>query len=343
MRRWLRGAALLSVVVVAGAACRVEFGAREDGGGVASEATVHVYASMYKEVIDAVGPTLEKHLAETSPGTKVEWFQSGSEKIAARLDAELAAGGSPADILLVSDPSYYARLQAKGMLVPYVSPAVLRQPREFVDRDGYWATARISTMVIGVTAARAAKPDAPKSFADLAKPEAGRVTMPDPLSSGTTFTTVAQLSARLGWDYFRALKKKGTVAAGGNSSVAQRLDTGEADAGILLLENVLLGKKRGSHVELVLPSDSPVLIPGQIALLPHAKRSAAARAVYDALLTDDVQRIIVEVGVMHSPDPLMPPPAGMPPLDELIEMQPKVKVTETPETVKATFDQIFFR
>lgn len=340
MRRSLWGIFLLGIGV---AACRVEFGAREHGAGPTGDATVHVYSSMYKEVIEAIGPVLEKQLAETSPGTRVEWFQSGSEKIAARLDAELAAGGSPADILLTSDPSYYAKLQSKGLLLRYVSPAVLRQPREFVDRDGYWATARISTMVIGVSAARAARPDPPRSFADLAKPDAGRVTMPDPLASGTSFTTVTQLSARLGWDYFRTLKEEGTIAAGGNSSVQQRLDTGESDVGILLLENVLAAKKRESRVELVVPSDGAVLIPGQIALLPHAKRSDAAKAVYDALLTDEAQKVIVELGLMHSPDPMLPPPAGAPSLEELIAAQPKSKPSDPPDVVKSTFDAIFYR
>lgn len=344
MRTWRKVALLGIATALAATACRVEIGPREgEQGSAGRDATVHVYSSMYKEVIDQVQPVLEKRLAATSPGTKVEWFQSGSEKVAARLDAELAAGGSPADILLISDPSYYAKLQKNGLLVPYVSPAVLRQPRAFVDRDGHWATARISTMVIGVAASRAAKADPPRSFADLAKPDAGRVTMPDPLSSGTTFTTVSQLSERLGWDYFRTLKKKGTVAAGGNSSVLQRLDTGEAEVGILLLENVLSGKKRGSHIDLVIPADGVVLIPGQIALLPHARRSPAAQAVYDALLTDDAQKVIVDVGVMHSPDPLQPPPPGVPSLDELLAGQPLLKGAEPPETVKTTFDTIFFR
>lgn len=341
-------AAGLVAVVLAGAGCRVEWGPRDGDDGVDAgrdgrAAIVHVYTSMYREVIEAIGPSLEKRLAETAPGTKVEWFQSGSEKVAARLDAELSAGGSVADILLTSDPSYYAKLQAKGLLVPYVSPSVLRQPREFVDRDGYWATARISTMVIGLSPSRAAKADPPRSFADLAKPTAGRVSMPDPLSSGTTFTTVAEVSARLGWDYFRALKAKGTVSAGGNSSVQQRLDTGEADAGILLLENVLAAQRRGSRVVLVVPEDGAVLIPGQIALLPHAKRSHASRAVYDALLSDDVQRLIVEIGLMHSPDPELAAPPGAPSLDELLAAQPKTKVSESPETIKTTFDTIFYR
>ena len=340
VRKWVAA----GWVLIGLAGCRVELGPREgDGGARGGEATVHVYTSMYKEVIDHVAPVLAEELAKTSPGTKVEWFQSGSEKVAARLDAELDAGGSPADILLTSDPAYYARLEEKGLLVPYVSPAALKQPRDLLDGDGAWATARISTMVIALSETRAAAPETPRSFADLAKPGAGRVTTPDPLASGTTFTTVAQLSARLGWDYFRALKKNGTIASGGNASVLQRLESGEADAGVLLLENVLAAKKRGSRVELVVPADGAVLVPGPIALLPHAKRSLAARAVYDAMLSDAVQRVIVETGLMHSPDPAMPPPSGAPTLEALMRTQPAITVAESSETIKATFDAIFFR
>ena len=112
---------------------------------------------------------------------------------------------------------------------------------------------------------------------------------------------------------------------------------------MLLLENVMLSKKRGSHMELVVPADGAVLIPGQIALLPHAKRSIAARHVYDAILSDDVQKVIVELGVLHSPDPLMPPPDGTPTLDELLAAQPKIELKASPEEVKTTFAEIFFK
>src|SRR5688572_30256923 len=160
-----RAAALL-IVVLACPGCRVEFGAEEQGSAGARDATVRVYTSMYKEVIEAIEPALAKRLETTSPGTRVEWFQSGSEKVAQRLDAELAAGGSPCDVLLTSDPAYYRRLEREGRLVPYVSPAALRQPRALVDPDGMFAAARLSTMVIGLSPRLAAEP--PRSFADLA-------------------------------------------------------------------------------------------------------------------------------------------------------------------------------
>lgn len=332
---------LAALLPAAFAACRVELGPRDgDAAAGGGDAVVRVYSSMYKDVIEAIGPALEKELAETSPGTRVEWFQSGSEKIASRLDTEFASGGSTADLLLTSDPAYYERLEHEGLLVPYVSPRSLAHPRSMVDPKGAWGTARISTMVIGVSSKYSGKP--PVSFADLTDPRLSRISMGDPLGSGTSFTTVAVLSERLGWDWFRALKAKGTVASGGNASVLQRLDTGEADAGILLLENLLAARARGSRVSIVIPGDGAVVIPGPIALLPHAKRSLPARAVYDALLSPAVQRLIAEKGFMHSPDPEVAPPPGAPTLESLLERSGDAPQADA-GLVKSTFDEIFYR
>ena len=67
------------------------------------------------EVLDALQPAIEARLRAQGLGsTRIEWFQSGSEKVAARIDAELASGGSPCDVLLTSDPTYYARLKREG-------------------------------------------------------------------------------------------------------------------------------------------------------------------------------------------------------------------------------------
>lgn len=306
---------------------------------------VRVYTSMYKDVIEGLGPVLERRLAETSPGTTIEWFQSGSEKVSARLDAELVAGGSPCDLLMTSDPAYYRRLKDDGRLVPYVSPAALRHSRALVEPDGAWGTARVSTMVIGVSPKPAAARTKPATFAGLAEPGL-RATMGDPLTSGTYFTTVAVLSGRdgTGWGLFERLKKKGTIASGGNANVLQRLETGEADAGMVLLETLLAARARGSAVEIVLPADGAVPIPGPIALLPHAKRSLAARAVYDAMLSEDAQRVIVERGFMHSPDPAFPPPPGAPALAETLGASGDAGAAAIDASaVKSRFDAIFFR
>ena len=300
-------------------------------------ATVRIYSSMYKQVIDAAGPVLAAQLERTAPGVQVEWYQSGSEKIATRLDAELSTGTSPCDLLLTSDPTYYARLKRAGRLVPYVSPRALRQPRAFVDPDGAWATSRLSVMVLAAAAAA----HAPTSFRALGEPGSRRVALGDPLSSGTSYTAVSTLVARYGWDYFRALKKNGAVVAGGNASVLQRLQTGESESGWVLIENLLAARARGDRVQLVVPSDGAVIVPGPIALLEHARHSQAARAVYDALLSDEVQRVLIEKGYLHSPDPALPPPPGAPSLTELLAHATPPS-SEAPESIKATFNAVFF-
>src|SRR5438445_749419 len=91
-------------------------------------ATVHVYTSLYREVVDAVAPAVDARIAKTMPGVKVDWFQGGSEKVATRLDGELSAGTSPADILLTSDPAYYRKLKSAGKLIAYDSPEASREP-----------------------------------------------------------------------------------------------------------------------------------------------------------------------------------------------------------------------
>lgn len=308
---------------------------------------VKVYTSVYREVVDLIKAPVEAKLAGQTPPIKVTWVQGGSRKIAKRLEKEWAAGKDGGDILLTSDPAFYKELKAAGKLVAYESPEAARQPAGYKDADGYWATARFSTMVIGVSPEVEAGMTSPKpaSFQDLADAKGlKRIAMGDPALSGTTFTTVATLSKRLGWDYFKALKTKNALSAGSNSTVQQRLDTGESDAGICLLENLLLAKARGSKVGVVFPKEGAVVIPGPIALLPPAKDSKAARAVYDAILSADVQKVIVEQGAMHSADPAMPTPAGAPKLEELLGKATPASIFEPAadaDAIKTEFTKIF--
>lgn len=333
----MRRVATLCLVLVA---CRVELGAPRAAAG-SGPATVHVYTSMYKPVIDALKPTLAAELARTAPGTTVEWFQSASEKVASRLDAELASGGSPCDVLLTSDLPYYARLKAAGRLVPYVSPAALRQPRSFVDPDGAWATARLSVMVLAASKAVAQSGRAPATFGELASRADLKVALGDPLSSGTSFFTVSTLLARYGWSWLADLKARGAVVAGGNATVLQRVQSGESDVGLVLLENVLAARARGDAIAPIFPGDGAVIVPGPIALLEHARHVEAARALIDALLSPPVQRAMVERGYLHSPDPAVAPPAGAPPLDALLAKATPPS-TDSAEAIKARFNELFF-
>lgn len=306
-------AACALALALAGPACRVEFGAPggpavRAGPDAAPTGEVWVYTSMYPEVLDALEVLIEARL----PGVQPLWFQAGSEKVAQRVEAEWAAGGSPACLLMTSDPFWYARLADQGRLQPHLTPNVLQIDHALVDEDALWVAARRSLVVLAVNAS-IPEAERPGSFADLADPRwNGKITAPDPLASGTAFTWLAfQLRAR-DWAYVDALRRNALVAAGGNSAVLARVVSGERPVGVILLENLLTAEPPG--VVTVLPSDGAVVVPGPIAMTADCRNPVAARAVYDLLMSPEGQKLLV-VGDMYAALPSLPPPDGAPPLD----------------------------
>lgn len=280
------------------------------GGAPAGE--VWVYTSVYRHVLDA----LEPQLAQALPGVTIHWFQAGSEKVAAKLEAELAAGGTPCDVLVTSDPFLYERFKQEGRWLRYVSPNGLRTPSRYVDLDGHYAAVRLSTMVLvhrkGLTP--------PASFAALADPEwKGEVALGDPLTSGTAFTWAVSMEQALGAGYFDRLRANEARVAGGNAAVLQKLEGGEAKVGVLLLENALAAQAKGSPIEIAWPSDGAVVIPGYAGIMASSQHPEAARALVDALLSPRGQQIIAELGDMHAVDPRVPGPRGSLSLDELVQ------------------------
>ncbi len=266
---------------------------------------------MYRPVVDALEPLLKQQL----PGVTVHWYQAGSEKVLARLEAELAAGGTQADVIATSDPFLYARFKAEGRWLPYVSPHSQRVPRALVDLDGAFSAIRVSTMVI---ARRADATDAPKSYEALGDPKWARdVVLGDPLTSGTAFTWAVFMDQAHGSDYFAKLRANRARVAGGNAAVLQKLEGKEARFGVLLLENALIAKAKGSPIEIVWPDDGAVAIPGFAGILKSTRHARAAQAVIDVLHSEAAQKVMVE-GDMHAADPRRAGPRGQRPIDEVI-------------------------
>ncbi|TNE91607.1 MAG: ABC transporter substrate-binding protein [Deltaproteobacteria bacterium] len=301
------------------AACRVELGPPGARAVVTSDdeapaGEVWIYTSMYQSVIDQVDPLIREAL----PGVEPQWYQAGSEKVAQRVEAEWDAGGSKACLLMTSDPFWYAAITRQDRLQPHFAPNVLQIDRGMVDPSGYWATARISLLVLG---AHEDVSDAPTAIGQLGDPDyAGRVSIGDPLSSGTMFTLLSFLTEGktddASWSFVEELRGQGLVSAGGNSSVLTRLETREREIGVLLLENLLKAAEKDSPAKPIYPADGAIAVPGPIALTSDCPNPKAARAVYDFLLSDPGQQAMVD-GNMYAGLPHLPPPKGAEPLDAI--------------------------
>jgi iron(III) transport system substrate-binding protein len=342
----LSWAGLASALVLL-ASCRIESAApAEASTATAREGTpsgdVWVYTSMYQHVIDALEPLLKEKL----PNVQVHWYQAGSEKVASRLEAEWAAGAVRADVLATSDPFLYERLAREGSFLRYASPNVLRVPRSLVDLDARYAAARVATMVLVHRQGTAP----PASFADLVGERwKGRAAVGDPLTSGTAFTWAVFMHSKYGEAFFTRLRGKGATVAGGNAAVLQKVESGEVDAGVLLLENALAAKARGSPIEIVWPEDGAVVIPGPVAIFQTTRNPAAAEALVDLLLSLEGQRIIVGKGDMHAVDPRLEGPRTESGLEALMaRSQPWTpEIVELGLTrggaIKETFSKAFSR
>jgi iron(III) transport system substrate-binding protein len=239
----------------------------------------------------------------------------------------------------------YERLKRAGKLMRYASPNALRTPRALIDPDGDYTAARVSTMVI---AYRADAPAHPETFRELGDPRwKGEVALGDPLTSGTAFTWALTLSRTEGEQFFAALRQNDAVVAGGNAAVQQKLESGERRVGVLLLENALSARAKGSPLRFAYPRDGAVIIPGPIAILGTTRHPVAAKALYDLLLSPEAQRIIVETGDMHGVDPRLPGPRGEDGLEQLLARsrswdEPLVSAgLDHGEQVKAAFARAF--
>lgn len=296
--------------------CRIE-SATTGGSAVASTSgapagDVWVYTSMYRHVLDALEPELRAAL----PNVTVHWFQAGSEKVASRLEAELAAGGTTCDVLTTSDPFLYQRFKHEHRWLPYVSPNGVRTPKALVDLDGEFAAIRVSTMII----AYARGTEAPKSFEALTQRALVKeVALGDPLTSGTAFTWAVAAERAHGPAWFAALRANQARVAGGNAAVLQKIEGHEARVGVLLLENALSAAAKGSEIEVAWPSDGAVVIPGYAGILSSSRNPVASKAVIDVLLAPKSQALISQLGDMHSVDPRLPGPKGTMGLEALLE------------------------
>lgn len=132
-----------------------------------------IYTSLYKDVY----PLYEPALAEAFPGVDFKWYQSGSEKIAARILAEEKGGGTKADLLMTSDLFFYQELERLGLLVELSGANVERLPEAYRDPDGVFAIHRFPLMVLAYNPQVLTAEEAPRSFRDLVEPRfKGRLT-----------------------------------------------------------------------------------------------------------------------------------------------------------------------
>lgn len=261
---------------------------------------VMIYTSMYEDIIEVMDEQLEKQF----PNCDIEFFYGGTGNLQTKLAGEIATGKLQCDMMMVAEPAYSLELKEGGWLEPISSNVTDKLAFEY-DKDGYWYPVRVCNMVLGYNPELKKPEEIPNSFYDFAYNEAvkGKISMGNPLSSGTTMAAITALKDKYGYEYFTALGNQGVMVESG-SVACTKLETGECDV-IMILEESILKKRQeeDSKLAVIYPTDGCIIIPSTI-MTVAADKSAnnnieACQAITDWFLTQEGQKNVVD-GWMHS-------------------------------------------
>lgn len=309
-----------------------------------SKSEVWIYTSLFKDTVADLQPKLE----QAFPEIKVQFFQAGSEDVAAKINAEELAGGTKADIAIFSDRFWFEEMAEKGKFVSYLPKGAEKVEPGLKHPGGFYSALSLPVTVLAYNSEVISEDQAPKSFKDLTDAKwAGKFSTGSPLASGTNFTTMAFLQEKYGWEYFKALKNNKTISEGGNSSVLRRIQTKERPIGWVLLENVLRFQS-SSNLKIIYPSDGVVIQSNNLAILKKSASQENAKVVADWLFGENGQKAMVK-SFMYSVTPGFEAPKGALPLSEIqAKSKPWTqefisKTMKDRESLKENFTKIMFQ
>ncbi|WP_444464699.1 ABC transporter substrate-binding protein [Rhodobacter capsulatus] len=254
---------------------------------------ITVYTSQPQEQMAQVVAAFNKDY----PEVKVEIFRTGTTELMTKLQAEFAAGATPADVLLIADAVAMTGLKQDGRLLPYAEAPVAGIPAAVIDPDmTFFGTKLITTGIVYNTDL---VKTAPKGWDDLRAPEiAAQTIMPSPLYSGAAVIHVGTMTQQpeIGWGYYEELARNGAMAGQGNGTVIEAVARGEKAYGIIIEYMAMNARAKGSPVDFIWPETGVSAITQPVAIVKGTDNEAAAKAFVDWQLSKAAQEQSVAQG-----------------------------------------------
>ncbi|NLL36915.1 MAG: ABC transporter substrate-binding protein [Fretibacterium sp.] len=266
-------------------------------GSVSNAAELEGTLTLYTSQPEPDAQALIEAFNRKHPKVTVNLFRSGTEEVISKVMAERQANALQADVMLVADAVTFEGLKAEGLLLSYASPELEGIPSDYYDAENTYTGTKI--MSTGIIYNTDRVKTAPKSFADLTKPEVkDELTMPSPLYSGAAAYNLSIMTRTegLGWDFYRALKENGVAVGKGNGGVKTAVTAGDKAYGIIVDYMAIRAKQEGAPVEFVYPEEGSLSITEPIGILKETKNPELAKAFVDFILSKDGQEATAAIG-----------------------------------------------
>ena len=244
--------------------------------------TVVLYSSNNTETIETALDVVKK----TQPNLKVQQVTGGTGSLMKRIQSE---SKNPRGDVLWSGG--FGTLGAyKDLLQPYKAPGTDAIPAEFRGPNDLWVGTNVHVMVMMVNERQLKGNAAPKTWSDLMKPEwKGKFAITDPSKSATAYMLVYGLLKQFGKDGLEKIAANAVVTSSSGTTY-KGVAAGEYPVGLTIeyaaQEYVAGGQK---EIKLVYPAEGSYLAPEGMFIVKGAKNMDAAKTLYNALMSKEVQ------------------------------------------------------
>lgn len=259
----------------------------------AASGQITVYTSQPQDQMAQVVAEFNKDY----PDVEVEIFRTGTTELMSKLQAEFAAGSSPADVLLIADAVAMTQLKGEDRLLAYADAPVEGIPASVIDPDKTFFGTKLITTGIVYNTGLVKTP--PASWDDLKSEDvASSLIMPSPLYSGAAVIHVGTMvqQPEFGWAWYEDMAAKGAVAGQGNGTVIEAVARGEKAYGIIVEYMAMNAAKDGSPVAFSWPAQGVSAITQPVAILKGTDNEEAAKAFVDWQLSRAAQEQSVAQG-----------------------------------------------
>jgi iron(III) transport system substrate-binding protein len=186
-------------------------------------------------------------------------------------------------------------------------------------RDGFYIAQRLNLVGMLVRTDKVAAADYPKTWDDLMSPKyKGMQVMADPSFTAIQLVVVSMLSKRFGWQFYEALRRNNAMIVQGHEQIFDMVKRGER---LIAAEasdpRIYTGGTMPPNMINVIPAEGTIQVPSPTAVVKGSPHPNAAKLFAQFNLDPDIQRKFTEEG-RHSPRVDVPPPPGLPPLDQIV-------------------------
>ncbi|MGQ0662677.1 MAG: extracellular solute-binding protein [Pseudomonadota bacterium] len=275
----------------------------------ATAQTVVVYNAVSTKLMQAYVEEFQKQ----NPGLKADVISGGSGELLTRIRAEKA--NPRGDVFVGPDADVFDA--ALDLFDSYKSNEDAAFGRSAVGPENKYYGFSMNFQAFIVNTKVTPLDKAPRSWADLAKPEfKGKILMANPAQSGSAYSQMHQILMLYGWDVMAKVIQNATFVT--SSKLAyQNVARGEFPVGLTSEFNILVMKGEGFPVEAVYPSDGTALIIDANGIIKGGPNRDNARKFLDFISSKKAHDILVELDQRRSARLDTAPPAGLPAVKDL--------------------------